>query len=68
MGRQNLDKEVLKKAESFDKDKLPLTHEELYNEYSYDGYKPYWQTVGAVKTASDKKSSTVNASDIQTFT
>ena len=40
----NVEKEVLKKAEGFDKDKLPLTHEELYNVYNYYGYSPYWQT------------------------
>jgi sporulation protein YlmC with PRC-barrel domain len=40
----NVEKEVLKKAEGFDKDKLPLTHEELYNVYNYYGYRPYWQS------------------------
>jgi hypothetical protein len=40
----NVDQEVLKKAEGFDKDKLPLTHEELFIVYNYYGYKPYWQT------------------------
>ena len=40
----NIDKEVLKKAEGFDKDKLPLTHEELFKMYNHYGYEPYWQT------------------------
>jgi hypothetical protein len=40
----NVDKEVLKKAEGFDKDKLPLTYEELFTVYNHYGYKPYWQT------------------------
>ena len=40
----NVDKEVLKKAEGFDKDKLPLTHEELFKVYKHYGYEPYWQT------------------------
>jgi sporulation protein YlmC with PRC-barrel domain len=40
----NVDQEVLKKAEGFDKDKLPLTHEELFTVYNHYGYKPYWQT------------------------
>ena len=40
----NVDKEVLKKADGFDKDKLPLTYEELFRVYSYYGYQPYWQT------------------------
>ncbi len=39
----NVDKEVLKKAEGVDKDKLPLTNEELFNVYTYYGYEPYWQ-------------------------
>ena len=40
----NVDKEVPKKAEGFDKDKLPLTHEELFKVYNHYGYEPYWQT------------------------
>ena len=40
----NVDKEVLKKAEGFDKDKLPLTNEELFKVYNHYGYEPYWQT------------------------
>ena len=40
----NVDQEVLKKAEGFDKDKLPLTHEELFKVYNHYGYEPYWQT------------------------
>jgi hypothetical protein len=40
----NVDQEVLKKAEGFDKDRLPLTHEELFTIYNHYGYKPYWQT------------------------
>jgi len=39
----DVDKEVLKKAEGFDKDKAPLTHEELFKVYNYYGYKHYWQ-------------------------
>ncbi len=42
----NVDKEVLKKADGFDKDKLPLTYEELFRVYTYYGYQPYWQTGG----------------------
>jgi sporulation protein YlmC with PRC-barrel domain len=40
----NVAQEVLKKAEGFDKDKLPLTHEELFKVYNHYGYEPYWQT------------------------
>jgi hypothetical protein len=39
----NVDQEVLKKAEGFDKDKLPLTHEELFTVYNHYGYEPYWK-------------------------
>jgi len=42
----NVDKEILKKADGFDKDKLPLTYEELFRVYTYYGYQPYWQTGG----------------------
>jgi hypothetical protein len=40
----DVDKEVLQKANGFDKDKLPLTHEELLKVYTYYGYQLYWQT------------------------
>ena len=39
----NIDKEVLKGAEGVDKDKLPLTNEELFKLYTHYGYEPYWQ-------------------------
>ena len=39
----NVDKEVLKKAEGFDKDKLPLTNEDLFKVYTHYGYEPYWK-------------------------
>jgi sporulation protein YlmC with PRC-barrel domain len=42
----NVQKEVLEKAQGFDKDKLPLTYEELLTVYTYYGYQPYWQTGG----------------------
>ena len=40
----NVDKEVLQKAQGFDKSQLPLSYDELSNVYTYYGYKPYWQT------------------------
>jgi hypothetical protein len=46
----NVDKEVLKKAEGFDKDRLPLNYEQLYEVYYYYGYQPYWQTSGREQT------------------
>jgi sporulation protein YlmC with PRC-barrel domain len=40
----NVDKEILKKAEGFDKSQLPLSYSQLSSVYTYYGYKPYWQT------------------------
>ena len=40
----NVDKEVLQKAQGFDKSQLPLSYDELASVYTYYGYKPYWQT------------------------
>jgi len=38
-------KDVLEKAEGFDKDHWPVTNREwLATMYSYYGYQPYWQT------------------------
>jgi sporulation protein YlmC with PRC-barrel domain len=39
--------EVLEKAEDFDKNRLPLTLDELSGVYTYYGHLPYWQTVVA---------------------
>ena len=40
----NVDKEVLEKAEGFDKDNWPTTNREwLGSMYNYYGHKPYWQ-------------------------
>jgi sporulation protein YlmC with PRC-barrel domain len=39
--------EVLEKAEGFDKNRLPLTRDELSGVYTYYGHLPYWQTVVA---------------------
>jgi len=41
----NIPKDVLKDAEGFDKDRWPLTREELFRTYTYYGYQPYWQVV-----------------------
>jgi sporulation protein YlmC with PRC-barrel domain len=43
----NVSKEILEKAEGFDKDNLPLTRERLSNTYAYYGNKPYWTGVSA---------------------
>jgi sporulation protein YlmC with PRC-barrel domain len=40
----DIPRNILEKAEGFDKDKWPLTHEELSRTYTYYGYQPYWQT------------------------
>ncbi len=46
----DIPKDVLEKAEGFDKDKWPLTRGELSRTYTYYGYQPYWQT-GAARPA-----------------
>lgn len=40
----NVDKEILTKAQGFDKSQLPLRYSQLSSVYTYYGYKPYWQT------------------------
>ena len=40
----NVDKEILTKAQGFDKNQLPLNYSQLSSVYNYYGYKPYWQT------------------------
>jgi hypothetical protein len=40
----DIPKETLDKAEGLDKDKWPLTRNELSRTYTYYGYQPYWQT------------------------
>lgn len=41
----DISRDVLEKAEGFDKDRWPLTHEELFSAYTYYGHQPYWQTI-----------------------
>lgn len=40
----DISKDVLEKAEGFEKDNWPITHERLEKIYTYYGYKPYWET------------------------
>jgi sporulation protein YlmC with PRC-barrel domain len=40
----DIPRNVLEKAEGFDKERWPLTREELSRSYTYYGYQPYWQT------------------------
>ncbi len=47
----DIPKETLDKAEGFDKDKWPLTYNELSGTYTYYGYQPYWQTGTAAAVA-----------------
>ena len=35
---------ILEKAEGFDKDKCPTTREQLSRTYTHYGYRPYWET------------------------
>src|SRR5512133_1587366 len=39
----DVNKEILEKAEGFEKGKWPLTCEELSRVYTYYGYQPYWK-------------------------
>ena len=39
----DIPKETLDKAEGLDKDRWPVTREELSRTFSYYGYQPYWQ-------------------------
>ncbi len=40
----DISRDVLEKAEGFDKDNWPTTRDELSSTYIYYGYQPYWQT------------------------
>lgn len=40
----DISRDVLENAEGFDKDKWPLTRDELFSTYTYYGYQPHWQT------------------------
>ncbi len=40
----DIPRDVLERAEGFDKNNWPLTREELSRTYIYYGYQPYWQT------------------------
>jgi sporulation protein YlmC with PRC-barrel domain len=46
----DIPKEILEKAEGFEKDNWPLTREGLSRTYTYYGYQPYWQTAVAGQT------------------
>ncbi len=46
----DIPRNVLGRAEGFDKERWPLTREELSRSYTYYGYQPYWQT-GAEREA-----------------
>src|SRR5665647_3384377 len=40
----DVSKDVLEKAEGFDKDNIPSNREAIASIYTHYGYKPYWQT------------------------
>ena len=46
----DIPKDVLERAEGFEKDNWPLTREELAGTYAYYGYQPYWQAAVAGQT------------------
>jgi sporulation protein YlmC with PRC-barrel domain len=43
-------RDVLERAEGFEKDNWPLTHDALFRTYNYYGYQPYWQTGATERT------------------
>ena len=50
----DIPKDVLERAEGFEKDRWPLTREELSRTYTYYGYHPYWQIGVTGQTESQK--------------
>ncbi len=54
----DISKEILEKAEGFDKDRLPSTREQLSNTYNYYGNKPYWGTGVLRRTEKERQEET----------
>ena len=46
----DIPRDVLERAEGFNRDRWPATREELSSTYTYYGYQPYWQTGAAKQT------------------
>ena len=53
-----INKEVLEKAEGFDRDKLPSTREQLSKTYTHYGNKPYWETGTLRRTEKERQEET----------
>ncbi len=53
----DIPKDVLERAEGFEKDRWPLNREELSRTYTYYGYQPYWQIGVTGQTESQKMAS-----------
>lgn len=53
-----INKEILEKAEGFDKEKLPSNREQLSKTYAYYGHKPYWETGVLKRTGKDLQEET----------
>ena len=53
-----INKEILEKAEGFDKEKLPSSREQLSKTYAYYGHKPYWETGVLKRTGKDLQEET----------
>jgi PRC-barrel domain len=53
-----VNKEILEKAEGFDKDKLPLTRDQLTKTYAYYGNKPYWESGASRHTREERQEET----------
>jgi sporulation protein YlmC with PRC-barrel domain len=63
----DIPREVLEKAEGFDKDHWPVTRGELLRTYTYYGYQPYWRTevTGQVSKTSEENPEFLSTDSIQ---
>lgn len=61
----DVNKEILEKAEGFEKGKWPLTCEELSRVYTYYGYQPYWKKGVSEQTRIPEEISTEKVESLQ---
>ena len=64
----DISRDVLERAEGFDKDNWPLTREELSRTYTYYGYQPYWQrgVAAGVETEPQRTTRTERTGTLET--
>ena len=53
-----INKDILEKAEGFEKGKLPSTRDQLSKTYTYYGNKPYWETGVSQPTSEEMREET----------